>query len=65
MLVLLVNKKCNFSKATTDVGKDKCSNSHGGTSAAAPNAVGIFALALSARFVATYSIGMILKLLQT
>ncbi|KLO19269.1 hypothetical protein SCHPADRAFT_899101 [Schizopora paradoxa] len=34
---------------TTDVGKDKCSRSHGGTSAAAPNAVGIFTLALSAR----------------
>ncbi|KAI5117476.1 hypothetical protein M0805_007180 [Coniferiporia weirii] len=34
---------------TTDVGKDKCSHSHGGTSAAAPNAVGVFALALSTR----------------
>lgn len=38
-------------QVTTDVGKDKCSSSHGGTSAAAPNAVGIFALALSARCV--------------
>ncbi|OCB86705.1 hypothetical protein A7U60_g6164 [Sanghuangporus baumii] len=34
---------------TTDVGKNKCSHSHGGTSAAAPNAVGILALALSIR----------------
>ncbi|KII89183.1 hypothetical protein PLICRDRAFT_687640 [Plicaturopsis crispa FD-325 SS-3] len=34
---------------TTDIGKDKCSKSHGGTSAAAPNAVGVFALALEAR----------------
>ncbi len=38
-----------FFKVTTDVGKDKCSRTHGGTSAAAPNAVGVFALALSAR----------------
>ncbi|KAI0077117.1 hypothetical protein K474DRAFT_1662048 [Panus rudis PR-1116 ss-1] len=34
---------------TTDVGKNKCSHTHGGTSAAAPNAAGVFALALSAR----------------
>lgn len=34
---------------TTDVGKDKCSHTHGGTSAAAPLAVGVFALALSVR----------------
>ncbi|KAL5527160.1 hypothetical protein ACEPAG_5951 [Sanghuangporus baumii] len=34
---------------TTDVGKDKCTKNHGGTSAAAPNAVGVFALALSVR----------------
>ncbi|KLO07498.1 hypothetical protein SCHPADRAFT_1001607 [Schizopora paradoxa] len=34
---------------TTDIGKNKCSSSHGGTSAAAPNAAGIFALALSVR----------------
>ncbi|THH05008.1 hypothetical protein EW145_g5113 [Phellinidium pouzarii] len=34
---------------TTDIGKDKCTRSHGGTSAAAPNAVGIFALALQVR----------------
>ncbi|EIN07045.1 hypothetical protein PUNSTDRAFT_70782 [Punctularia strigosozonata HHB-11173 SS5] len=34
---------------TTDVGKDKCSHSHGGTSAAAPNVAGVIALALSTR----------------
>ncbi|KAJ2919562.1 hypothetical protein MD484_g846, partial [Candolleomyces efflorescens] len=34
---------------TTDVGKNKCSTRHGGTSAAAPNVVGVFALALQAR----------------
>lgn len=34
---------------TTDVGADKCSHSHGGTSAAAPLAVGVFALALEVR----------------
>ncbi|KAL1709732.1 peptidase S8/S53 domain-containing protein [Schizophyllum commune] len=34
---------------TTDRGEDKCSSSHGGTSAAAPNAAGVFALALEAR----------------
>lgn len=34
---------------TTDVGLDKCYTNHGGTSAAAPLAAGVFALALSAR----------------
>ncbi|WVO14735.1 hypothetical protein L204_102373 [Cryptococcus depauperatus] len=34
---------------TTDVGKDKCAHTHGGTSAAAPLAGGVFALALSVR----------------
>ncbi|CAL1705543.1 unnamed protein product [Somion occarium] len=34
---------------TTDIGKNKCAHTHGGTSAAAPNAAGVFALALSAR----------------
>ncbi|KAF4610793.1 hypothetical protein D9613_006615 [Agrocybe pediades] len=34
---------------TTDRGKAECSKRHGGTSAAAPNAVGVFALALQAR----------------
>jgi kexin len=36
---------------TTDVGKNACSSSHGGTSAAAPNAVGVFVLALSVKSV--------------
>ncbi|KAJ7286173.1 peptidase S8/S53 domain-containing protein [Mycena rebaudengoi] len=34
---------------TTDKGTNKCATTHGGTSAAAPNAVGVFALALEAR----------------
>ena len=34
---------------TTDVGVDKCYTNHGGTSAAAPLAAGVLALALSAR----------------
>ncbi|KAH7923465.1 hypothetical protein BV22DRAFT_1036240 [Leucogyrophana mollusca] len=34
---------------TTDVGENACSSGHGGTSAAAPNAAGVFALALQAR----------------
>ncbi len=34
---------------TTDVGQNQCYNSHGGTSAAAPLAAGIFALALGVR----------------
>ncbi|CAO3688258.1 unnamed protein product [Rhizopus stolonifer] len=34
---------------TTDVGTGDCSDRHGGTSAAAPNAAGIFALVLSVR----------------
>lgn len=34
---------------TTDVGQNACTNSHGGTSAAAPLAAGIFALVLSVR----------------
>ncbi|KAF5381118.1 hypothetical protein D9615_004127 [Tricholomella constricta] len=34
---------------TTDKGKNECTQAHGGTSAAAPNAVGVFALALEAR----------------
>ncbi|KIY50809.1 hypothetical protein FISHEDRAFT_64425 [Fistulina hepatica ATCC 64428] len=34
---------------TTDKGINSCSKTHGGTSAAAPNAVGVFALALEAR----------------
>ncbi|GLB34764.1 putative kex protein [Lyophyllum shimeji] len=34
---------------TTDKGKNECTQGHGGTSAAAPNAVGVIALALEAR----------------
>ncbi|KAJ6502170.1 peptidase S8/S53 domain-containing protein [Mycena sanguinolenta] len=34
---------------TTDKGRNKCTSGHGGTSAAAPNAVGVFALAVEAR----------------
>ncbi|KAF7322439.1 PHOMO B domain-containing protein [Mycena chlorophos] len=34
---------------TTDKGENSCASTHGGTSAAAPNAVGVFALALEAR----------------
>ncbi|GLB34763.1 putative kex protein [Lyophyllum shimeji] len=34
---------------TTDKGKDKCATNHGGTSAAAPNAAGVFVLAVQAR----------------
>ncbi|KAH9980967.1 peptidase S8/S53 domain-containing protein [Lactifluus volemus] len=34
---------------TTDKGQSACSTTHGGTSAAAPNAAGVFALALSVR----------------
>ncbi|KAJ7510200.1 peptidase S8/S53 domain-containing protein [Mycena galericulata] len=34
---------------TTDKGQNSCASTHGGTSAAAPNAVGVFALALEAR----------------
>ncbi|CEG80867.1 Putative Proprotein convertase PC7 (Fragment) [Rhizopus microsporus] len=34
---------------TTNVGRNDCSDRHGGTSAAAPNAAGIFALVLSVR----------------
>jgi len=37
-----------FSQVTTDRGNE-CTKRHGGTSAAAPNAVGVFALALQAR----------------
>ncbi|KAF4614570.1 hypothetical protein D9613_003149 [Agrocybe pediades] len=34
---------------TTDKGQNSCATTHGGTSAAAPNAVGVFALALQVR----------------
>ena len=42
-----------LAQTTTDVGKNKCTSGHGGTSAAAPNAAGVFALALSVRYVAS------------
>jgi len=38
-------------QVTTDKGQNSCATTHGGTSAAAPNAVGVFALALEARYV--------------
>ncbi|KAG6862079.1 hypothetical protein C0995_007209 [Termitomyces sp. Mi166 len=34
---------------TTDKGKNECATTHGGTSAAAPNAAGVFTLAIQAR----------------
>lgn len=37
-------------QVTTDRGVDKCATTHGGTSAAAPNAAGVFALALQVRY---------------
>ena len=39
---------CFFSKATTDL-YGKCTTRHSGTSAAAPEAAGVFALALEAK----------------
>lgn len=39
-----------FEKVTTDRGKSACATTHGGTSAAAPNAAGVIALALSVRY---------------
>ena len=49
---IFYNGTCSqVSQVTTDVGTNKCTRSHGGTSAAAPNAVGIFALALSVRWI--------------
>jgi kexin len=39
----------HFSQVTTDI-KGGCASTHGGTSAAAPNAVGVFALALETRY---------------
>ncbi|KAI1794703.1 peptidase S8/S53 domain-containing protein [Ganoderma leucocontextum] len=48
MVVAYTSGSSNYI-TTTDRGKNKCSHSHGGTSAAAPNAAGVFALALQAR----------------
>jgi len=36
-------------QVTTDKGENKCTSAHGGTSAAAPNAVGVFASAMEVR----------------
>lgn len=43
------SRKLTVLQHTTDVGKNQCTDRHGGTSAAAPLAAGIFALALQAR----------------
>ncbi|KAI6045559.1 kex protein [Pisolithus marmoratus] len=48
-MVVAYSSGSGKSIVTSDVGDGKCSNSHGGTSAAAPNAAGVFALALSLR----------------
>ncbi|KAK2676619.1 Peptidase S8, subtilisin-related [Fusarium oxysporum f. sp. vasinfectum] len=42
-------EECSAQLHTTDVGKNSCYKAHGGTSAAAPLAAGIFALALQVR----------------
>lgn len=46
-------------QVTTDVGENACSSSHGGTSAAAPNAAGVFALALQVRSVSSLVIALV------
>ncbi|KAL4077277.1 peptidase S8/S53 domain-containing protein [Scleroderma yunnanense] len=48
-MVVAYSSGSGKSIVTTDVGERRCSSSHGGTSAAAPNAAGVFALALSVR----------------
>ena len=48
-MFLLVGAINSLFQVTTDKGKNVCATTHGGTSAAAPNAVGVFALALEAR----------------
>ncbi|KAI6784614.1 Protease-like protein [Emericellopsis cladophorae] len=48
-LVVTYSSGAGDSIHTTDVGVDKCYDGHGGTSAAAPLAAGIFALVLSIR----------------
>jgi kexin len=47
----LVGYQLTSYQSTTDRGHDACTSSHGGTSAAAPNAVGVIALALQIRCV--------------
>ena len=48
-LVVTYSSGGNGAITTTDVGLDKCSSRHGGTSAAGPLVVGVVALALSVR----------------
>ncbi|KAI1259978.1 peptidase S8/S53 domain-containing protein [Xylariaceae sp. FL1019] len=48
-LVVTYSSGSGDSIHTTDVGENKCADGHGGTSAAAPLAAGIFALALEIR----------------
>ncbi|KAI1425127.1 peptidase S8/S53 domain-containing protein [Xylaria sp. FL1777] len=48
-LVVTYSSGSNDAIHTTDVGENQCYNGHGGTSAAAPLAAGIFALALEVR----------------
>ncbi|KAL1651258.1 pheromone processing endoprotease [Diplodia intermedia] len=48
-LVVTYSSGMTDSIHTTDVGADKCSTTHGGTSAAGPLVAGIYALALEAR----------------
>ncbi|KAI9794166.1 MAG: pheromone processing endoprotease [Peltula sp. TS41687] len=48
-LVVTYSSGSGSSISTTDVGKNQCYSHHGGTSAAAPLAAGIFALVLSVR----------------
>lgn len=48
-LVVTYSSGSNSRIYTTDVGKASCTDSHGGTSAAAPLAAGVFALVLSIR----------------
>lgn len=48
-MVVAYSSGSGKSIVTSDVGDGKCSNAHGGTSAAAPNAAAVFALALSVR----------------
>ncbi|QDS67904.1 hypothetical protein FKW77_008348 [Venturia effusa] len=48
-LVVTYSSGHNEAIHTTDVGENKCTKSHGGTSAAGPLAAGVYALVLSAR----------------
>ncbi|PPQ93274.1 hypothetical protein CVT25_015272 [Psilocybe cyanescens] len=48
-MIVAYSSGSNHQIVTTDKGKNVCATTHGGTSAAAPNAVGVFALALETR----------------